>query len=66
MNTYDVKIVPTGSTKALVTYRNVTAARARALFLSYVKQGLTLGRSIYVCKGAALIVGYGSNCEARA
>jgi hypothetical protein len=61
MNTYDVKIVPTGSTKALVTYRNVTAARARYLFREYVKQGLTLRRSVYICKGSALIVGYGSN-----
>jgi hypothetical protein len=61
MSNYNVKIVPTGSTRALVTYRNVTATRARSLFLSYVKQGLTLGRSVYVCKGNALVVGYGSN-----
>ena len=61
MSGYNVKIVPTGSTRALVTYRNVTAARARALFLSYVKQGLTLGRSVYISKGSSLVVGYGSN-----
>lgn len=61
MSSYDVKIVPTGSTRALVTYRNVTATRARSLFLSYVQQGLTLGRSIYISKGNNLVVGYGSN-----
>lgn len=58
---YSVKIVPLGSTKALVTYENVTASRAIQLFLSYVEQGLSLGRSIYITKGNSLVVGYGSN-----
>jgi hypothetical protein len=61
MNNYSVKITRFGSTRVVAAYRNLTAAAARSIFLSYVNQGFTLGRCIYISKGNALIVGYGGN-----